>query len=147
MTNAMPRDSRPSVALTRFVGRVLQHIDPDAVLRDFHSLNDTTLVIQLGVRGKVGKDLALPRRLVEKSPRNRWAETMLRRILRSELRLLRSGGGMSEAPASLAGIEPDPMCPVCLTPVPPEEPLFLLERRVVHVRCFIRRARPPRGVG
>jgi hypothetical protein len=125
--------------------QVLGDVDADASLVEVHEHPEGHYVLRLAVPGEVGKTLRLPRRLVERAPRNRWAGQILRRILQSEVLILRAQRGISESRALRVATFRDPACPVCHLAVPADEPLFLHEGRIVHVRCFARRSVPPPG--
>jgi hypothetical protein len=123
--------------------RVLGDVDADASIVEVHEHPEGHYVLRLAIPGEVGKTLRLPRRLVERGPRNRWAGRILRRILHSEVLVLRARRATSESRAMRVATFRDPVCPVCHPAVPADEPLFLHEERIVHVRCFARRSVPP----
>src|SRR5262249_38513678 len=125
-----------------FVIQILHALDPDARLSQLQEAGPRDCLLRLEIPDELGKTLRVGRRLVETAASNRWAQQMLQRILRSELRILRSPRWAGEARAALAGLRFDPLCPVCGVPVPAEEPLFYRNDAVVHVRCLSRPLRP-----
>jgi hypothetical protein len=125
-----------------FVIQILHALEPDARLSQLQEAGPRDCLLRLEIPGELGKTLQVGRRLVETAASNRWARQMLQRILRSELRILRSQRLASEARAALAGLRFDPPCPVCGARVPAEEPLFYRNGAIVHVRCLGRPLRP-----
>jgi hypothetical protein len=82
--------TRPSPELKLFLIRLLDAVDPEARLTMFEELPPRRgYVLKLERRGDAGKCLRLPGHMVDMAPRNRWAATMLERVLRTHVLGLR----------------------------------------------------------
>ena len=86
-----------------FIVAVLQTIDPAAHLADFADAPDDRYSIRVQIGGGISKFLVVPRSLVDQASTDGEAHRALKRILQTELRLLRSGLHLADSTEVLAG--------------------------------------------
>jgi hypothetical protein len=96
--------ARPSPELKFYLIRLLDAVDPEVRLTMFEELPRRGYVLKLERRGDAGKCLRLPGHMVDMAPRNRWAATMLERVLRVHVLGLRARETVFESRLARLGL-------------------------------------------
>lgn len=132
----MPETDRFAAAYD-LVLALLKHVSPQARLTEFLAEPPDHYTLRMDSPREIGKTLIVTRHTVDRAPVNRAARRSLELLLRSAVLRQRSDRAIAEAAETQRLAQ---ACDECGEPITLRDPLVVRRARLLHRRCFARRA-------